>query len=288
MMNTLTTDATWPRKVLISIALLICGVLVFVFGTNYYSIFPTNDSQIYRGVLAGIFLVTALFLRRNESMEIYSHIAYAFFIGIVTYFVTSLTLGVRDSLLSTLGDPTHSPRYLAAGKVFEASLVILTILVLTAVWSRDLRSLYLKKGRLGLGLFIGICLLLINSATGVVTGAALGVPGEDLIRWLPWSLVYSLANGLMEELVFRGLFLRRFTSLIGVGGAIVVTSVTFTVMHSFATYMNPIEAILFQVIIFPMALLLGYLMYKTDSVWGSMLYHAGSDVFLFYLMTGEF
>jgi membrane protease YdiL (CAAX protease family) len=48
--------------------------------------------------------------------------------------------------------------------------------------------------------------------------------------------------------------------------------------------MNPVEAVLFQAIIFPMALLLGYLMRKTDSVWGSALYHAGSDVFLFYLM----
>jgi membrane protease YdiL (CAAX protease family) len=28
----------------------------------------------------------------------------------------------------------------------------------------------------------------------------------------------------------------------------------------------------------------GYLMHKTDTLWGSTLYHAGSDVFLFYLM----
>jgi membrane protease YdiL (CAAX protease family) len=48
--------------------------------------------------------------------------------------------------------------------------------------------------------------------------------------------------------------------------------------------MNPSEAILFQAIIFPMALLFAYLMHKTDSVWSSVLYHAGSDVFLFYLM----
>jgi membrane protease YdiL (CAAX protease family) len=63
-----------------------------------------------------------------------------------------------------------------------------------------------------------------------------------------------------------------------------VTSVVFTVSHAAALYMNPIEAILFQVVIFPMALLFAYLMHKTDSVWGSALYHAGSDTFLFYLM----
>jgi membrane protease YdiL (CAAX protease family) len=69
-----------------------------------------------------------------------------------------------------------------------------------------------------------------------------------------------------------------------VAGSIVVTSIVFTVMNAAASYMNPFEAILFQIIIFPMALLFGYLIYKTDNVWGSVLYHAGSDVFLFYLM----
>jgi membrane protease YdiL (CAAX protease family) len=170
------------------------------------------------------------------------------------------------------------------GKVFEAFVVISTILILGALWRIDLGSLYLKRGRLGLGLFIGGSLLLINLGTGIVTGATLGHAGEELIRRAPWVLVFSLANGLMEELVFRGLFLRRFASVIGIGAAIVVTSLVFTVTHFAASYMNPSEAILFQIIIFPIALLFAYLMYKTDSIWGSVLYHAGSDVFLFYLM----
>jgi membrane protease YdiL (CAAX protease family) len=62
------------------------------------------------------------------------------------------------------------------------------------------------------------------------------------------------------------------------------TAVVFTVSHAAASYMNPVEAILFQIILLPMALLFAYLMHKSDNVWGSALYHAGSDVFLFYLM----
>ena len=56
------------KRIVISIVLLICGLLVFVFGTNYFSIFPTNDSQVYRVILAAIFLGVALVLRRKESM----------------------------------------------------------------------------------------------------------------------------------------------------------------------------------------------------------------------------
>jgi len=55
----------WPRRIVISIVLLICGLLVFVFGTNYYSVFPTNDSQAYRAILAAIFLGAALVLQRD-------------------------------------------------------------------------------------------------------------------------------------------------------------------------------------------------------------------------------
>jgi len=283
-LNTQNVVALWPRKVLISIVLLICGLLVFVFGTNYYSVFPTNDSQAYRAILAAAFLGAALVLRRKESSEPYSQIAYAFFIATVAFFITSLTAEIRDSLFRAIHVPFDTPRHLALTKVFESSLVVSMILLLTVLWRADLGSLYIKKGRLGLGLFIGFSLLAINTATGIVSGAALGHAGEELMARLPWALLFSLANGLMEELWFRGLFLRRFASVVGVVGSMIVTSVVFTVSHAAASYMNPVEAILFQIILLPMALLFAYLMHKSDSVWGSASYHAGSDVFLFYLM----
>lgn len=277
------TALSLPKRVAISLVLLVCGLLVFVLGTNYYSIFPTNDSQLYRAILAAAFLVAAVLLRRHEATRAYGDIAYAFCIGTTTYLLTSLTAGPRDDLLRSLDIPFETPRHLAIVKLFEAVQVIGLILLLSWLWGWNLGCLYLKRGRLGLGLFVGLCMLLINTATGIVTGAALGTAGEELVARLPWVLLFSLANGLMEELLFRGLFLRKFIPQIGLVGAIVVTSVVFTVMHSAATYMNPLEAILFQVIIFPMALLFSYLIYKTDSLWGSALFHAGSDVFLLYL-----
>ena len=283
-MNNKSGNTSLIEKLGVSILLLISGFLVFVLGTNYYSIFPTNDSQIYRVVLVIFFLGVAFVLRRNESFKNYSFIAYAFFISTVVYFVTSLTAKLRDSFFKSIRISFSTPCHLALTKVFEVTLVIAVIIVLTLLWGEKLSSLYLRKGRLGLSLFIGLCLLLINTATGIVTGVTLGQSGEQIISKLPWALLFALANGLMEELLFRGLFLKKFISIIGVTGSIVVTSIVFTVMHAAASYMNPFEAILFQVIIFPMALLFGYLIYKTDNIWGSVLYHAGSDVFLFYLM----
>jgi membrane protease YdiL (CAAX protease family) len=274
----------WPRRIGLCIMLLVCGLLVFVLGSNYYSVFPTNDSQAYRAILAAALLGTAILLRRNDSSRPYSDIAYAFFVATMGYFVTSLTAGFRDSLLGVESGPMQTPRDLALIKLFESLLVVSVIVLLTLLWGADLRSLYIRKGRLGLSLFVGLSLLTINTATGITTGAALGHAGEELVARLPWAMLFSLANGFMEEVWFRGLFLRRFSSVVGIAGSIVVTSAVFTVSHAAASYMNLVEAILFQVILFPMALLFAYLMHKSDNVWGAMLYHAGSDVFLFYLM----
>ncbi len=272
-------------RVGISVLLLVCGILVFIFGTNYYTIFPTNQSQLYRIILGLIFLAGALITRKKPDLKDYSYLAYAFFVAITTYFLTSWFAVYRDSLLRGIGVLPETDLYLAAIKVLEAVIVIGAILVLMLAWGEKPRDLYLKKGKLGVALFIGLCLFAINTATGIVTGAVRGQPGDLLIARLPWAVSFALANALMEELLFRGLFLGKMKNLIGVKGSIILTSIIFTVMHAAATYMNPMESILFQIIIFPMALLFAYLIHKTDNLWGSTLYHAGSDVFLFYLMT---
>jgi membrane protease YdiL (CAAX protease family) len=268
----------------IGLALLFCGVLVFILGTNYYAIFPTNQSQPYRIVLAVIFLAGALVTRKKPGLEIYSQLLYAFFIAIITYFLTSWFAPYRDPFLRSIQIVPGTDKYLAAIKVLEALIVIGAILILSLIWGNKLGDLYLRKGRLGLSLFIGLCLFLINVATGIMTGGVLGQEGDFLISRLPWAVIFSLANATMEELLFRGLFLGRMKDALGPWGAIVISSIVFTAMHSAATYMNPANAMIFQVIIFPMAMLFAYLIQKTDNLWAATLYHAGSDVFLYYLV----
>ncbi len=261
-----------------------CGLLVFVLGTNYYSIFPTNQSQLFRVILGLLFLAGALLTRKKPGLENYSQISYAFFIAITTYFLTSWFGIYRDPMLISWGIDLDTDRYLATVKVLEAAIVIGAILILSLVWGNKPRDLYIRKGRLGLSLFLGLCLFLINAATAIMTGAVRGLAGDFLIVRLPWAVIFSLANAFMEELLFRGLFLGRLKEIFGTWGVIVLTSIVFTVMHSAASYMNLVEALIFQVIIFPMAMLFAYLVQKMDNLWGSTLYHAGSDGFLFYLM----
>jgi membrane protease YdiL (CAAX protease family) len=53
-------------------------------------------------------------------------------------------------------------------------------------------------------------------------------------------------------------------------------AVIFSVIHLSGNLTG--DERIFVAFLFPFALLLGYIMQKTDSVWGSILFHAGMDI----------
>jgi len=62
--------------------LLLMGCFVFfLLAGNYYSIFPTNTSTLYKAALPLLFLGVSLLLRRSERLHDYWRIAYAFFVA---------------------------------------------------------------------------------------------------------------------------------------------------------------------------------------------------------------
>jgi membrane protease YdiL (CAAX protease family) len=89
-------------------------------------------------------------------------------------------------------------------------------------------------------------------------------------------LIFVLANGTLEELLFRGLFLRKLEPFVGKFLSNLLTALVFTVLHRGAFYTSD-EAI-FLAVTFPLALVWGYVMQKTDGIWGSILFHAGMDI----------
>ncbi len=80
----------------------------------------------------------------------------------------------------------------------------------------------------------------------------------------------------MEEVLFRGLFLRKLEPFYGKVISNLLVAFVFTVLHRAATYTA--DQYLFLAILFPLALAWGYIMQKTDAVWGSILFHAGMDI----------
>ena len=96
-----------------------------------------------------------------------------------------------------------------------------------------------------------------------------------------WGLLFSIVNGFMEELWLRGLFLRHYQPFLGFHGSVWVTALIFAMMHSFAYYFMPSAIPFFFMNTLALGLACGYLMVKSDSIWGAVLIHAASDFFLF-------
>ena len=260
---------------------LFCSLAILVFGSNYFEIFPTNKNLTYNIIVSIVFLVAALLLKLNEPWKKYWHIAFAFFIASVAFPITLVFNGWTNSVLIWFKVTATSAQGMAIAKLSEMLLIVVPIVVLTKLSGADLGSIYLKRGNLKLGLGLGV-IVFFNFVTSAFLFFAERFTNIDrLVAAILWGLVFSFANGFMEELWLRGIFLKRFEPVLGVSSSIFLTSIVFALMHGGAVYLVPVALPFMVANTFTLGLGCGYLMMKSDSIWGATLIHAAADFFLF-------
>lgn len=259
----------------------VCGVACFFLAANYFHIFPTNDNPLYQGALAALFLAAALGLRRTERFQSLWPLAYAFFVATMVWLITTLAGGFGNWALRLVDLPANSPAGVAVAKVGEAAGTVTIILLLSWLAGWTPASLLLRRGDLKWALAAG-ALVIINYATAsLMVMASSHSDFANLGQLLLWGLVFSAANGFMEELWFRGLFIGRLAPHLGAAGAVILTALVFTVMHLGAVYYSPAAIPVFALNVFTHGLVLGWLIFKTDSLWAAVLYHLAMDYWLF-------
>jgi membrane protease YdiL (CAAX protease family) len=188
-----------------------------------------------------------------------------------------------------LGLSPNTPQGAAVAKVLsEVIPVSLAMLLAASLAGLSARTLGLRGGRAGASLGLGllatvplVVLFALDPSGG--RDAVRSTPAATLGAWLPWILLFSLANGFMEELWFRGLWLSAFTPVIGAAAAMHVTSLAFCLLHVIVNAGDPATVALLT----PAWLFMGYayawVMRRTGSLWGPVLSHAVADV-LFLLV----
>ncbi len=273
----------WAQRLGLFFLFLMCGVAVFVFGSNYYEIFPTNRNIYYNAVLSAVFLIVSLWLKRNERLTKYWQIPFAFFIASFVILFT-LLFDLSGAVLGWFNLTTSTSQGIAIAKLFDMVMIVVLIIVLTKLSGADLGSIYLKRGNLKLGLSIGAIVLFNFASSAILFFATRYTSIDKLIVAILWGVVFSFANSFMEELWLRGIFLKRFEPLLGISGAVLVTSIVFSLMHVGAVYLTPAAIPFMMANTLTLGLACGYLMMKTDSIWGSTMIHAAADFFLFIAM----
>lgn len=265
----------WVHRLTLFLLFLMCGLLVSFISMTFSPKIPDNIETICRISLMIVFLAVAIWSYRNELLKKYWPVFFAFFVASFALFLSWQSAGW---VLHFLDLSVNTPDGIAVAKLSASLLIVIPIILLTRISGDDLASIYLKKGELRLGLIIGLAGFVLFAALAVLQVIGQDISWEKVIPLTPWILVFVLANGFMEELLFRGLFLRKYEPFLGNKLSNLLTAVVFTLAHIQVTY-TP-ELPIFLMITFLLALAWGYVMQKTDSIWGSALFHAGADMLI--------
>jgi membrane protease YdiL (CAAX protease family) len=258
-------------------------LLFFVLETMIFAIItlspylPTRTLLTFHAVLAATLLVTALLLKRSARGRPYWPVCYACFVAAAAVLLSTL---YSDHLLGWFGLTVATPQGIAVAKFSQSILRVVAVLALLPVAGLDWRSLYLSRGRVSIWLPVGIAALLVFPGIAYIPLADQDGMLRKLLSLSPWILLFVLCNGLMEELLYRGLFLKRYEPFLGPGLSNLLTAMVFTLMHTQVTYAA--QMLQFLAIVMALSLIWGYLIQKTDSLWGAVLFHAAADCLVIF------
>jgi len=270
------SNKDWVERILLAILFLITGSLIMIVFSPWRPLLEKNLDYLGRFILTLILLVSVLLVRRSPRSNQYWQVIYGLLVLIVA---VSLDWIVANVLINYLGLNDSTPLGWALMKLSECIVIVSVVILMTRMVGIKLDSIFIQKGKLKLGLLIGLGTFIL-AALGSIPMATLfdakNLTLARIIPWIPWILIFVLSNAAMEEILFRGLFLKKLTPFFGKFLANILIAFVFTLLHNAASY--TVDQMMFLAILFPLALIWGFIMQKTDAVWGSILFHAGMDV----------
>jgi membrane protease YdiL (CAAX protease family) len=207
-------------------------------------------------------------------------IPFTFFIALSAISIDRY-LGLSKFIYPALGIIERSPEGWAVDKLESSLLGIAIVLIINRLADQSIDSLYIRRGNLRLGLSVGLIAFAAMTASVIpITNAFF--KGENLtwgriLPWTPWVLIFVLANAANEELLFRGLFIGKMEPFLGKLITNLVTTVPFVLLHAYTGYATN-QTIFLVLQALPFSLAWCWLMQKTNSIWGSILFHAAMDI----------
>jgi len=280
----LSTPLSVSQKSLLAALCLVAGILAL--SMRYV---PDEVVRIVWGlVVAAIFLALALTLRQRPSLRRYWELPFAFFVlslfvvldNTIPTFVATTVLRAPpipgNPLASTIGGSV-------VVQVVEVVITLVVVVGLTKAIGGSLGSLALRWGALGRAFIIGLAGFVFFYALVVIHPASRFFPTHGtmttshVLALTPALLAVVAGNGFLEELVFRGLFLRKYTAVFGPYLANAVQAAIFALAHVGVSY-TPFALVFIALIVFPLGLLLGYLMRSSNGMVAGSLFHAGADI----------
>ncbi|MGY5854292.1 MAG: type II CAAX endopeptidase family protein [Candidatus Thorarchaeota archaeon] len=243
---------------------LVCGLSIFAMP----ALIAYPFKIVYMLAVTVVFLISYFWARTNEELNDYVQILLAFFISSLVF------------MLQIYWSSGTTVEAIVVNKIISTLIVVIPIVLLVKFTTNDMSELYLQRGNLRRGIIVGAITLVLFIVTAIPVSIFLfggqEVTVNRLFNLSPWIVVFILANGLKEELLFRGLFLKKYESFQSPDIANLLQAVIFSLAH----LSTPIDTfvIIYLVLTFFLGLAFGGVMQDTDSLLGSVLFHAAADI----------
>ncbi len=266
------------NRLIDGLVILVGGLALFMF--RWFV--PGDMYMYYISVLTFAFLVLTVLSMRSKAIK---HLWPVFFAFSISGLAFTLNMVIVPLAMTFFGLSKSMVDGYAWIMLVEAAVTVLTIVSLVKLQGGSLKSLYLKRGNLRLGLTWGLSGLVAIVVASVAAVQFL-FQGTDLTlarlgSWAPWIALAVLSIAPKEELQFRGLFLKRYEKLMGSDVANLLQALIFTSTGFREEYLAFLPSNFlppFLLMTFILGLALGALMQKTDSLLGSVLIRAGASV----------
>jgi membrane protease YdiL (CAAX protease family) len=245
-------------------------ITILVVSMTLFTSLPANIKLVIRICLILFFFLSWMWLKKNNLTNTKDLVFSLMVLNLAFFIVSFFTSGFWNLDIETA-------KGFALIKLSDSVIISLVLIFSFIICGYKLKSIYLTQGRLIPGLIAGILLFIIFGYLAMNNPQQKPEPGflrENII----WILVFVFANGFMEELFFRGIFLERLNRYFKPVWSILLTSICFAAPHLTVNYSS--DVLLFSGIVFALGMMCGYAMYYTRSIIAPMFIHAGADLMI--------
>ena len=250
--------------------ILLVSLLVFLINMTYAPKLSPGVLMIVRIVFIILFFIAWRVFGRRGLVH-YKNFTFILFVINLAF----LTVSFFTAELWNLD--LESAKGIAIAKFSDGFIISVVIILSLALAGFKMKDLYLTSGKVITGLIIGVFSFAFMAFPAFYNPDLQLAPGflHDNILWI---LLFVFANGFMEELLFRGIFLKQINNFVKSRWSILLTSIVFGVGHFQVTY-TP-DVLIFVSIVFLLGLIWGFLMHYTRSIIASVFFHAGADLMI--------
>jgi len=254
--------------------LVLCGAVLLVYSVGgYLASIPHGARTAIKCALPLVLLLLTCACARFERLRPWRPVLIALLAASCGFLAAWV---LSDRVLAALNVVSESASGIALTKLCDSTLIVAAAWLVARIGGMTRTDLYLQRGRVRVWLPIGLAAVAVCSAILLSQWFAAGLTRAALLQALPWIILFVSANAFMEEFHFRGLLLRPFEGQLGRGGANACIALSFTLAHAPVTYVPDIVP--FLAVLLVLAWAWGFLIQRTESLWGAVLFHAGADL----------